>query len=884
MSNYLKPRKLNPFLLNTTYVGPTFNLFTFGTSRNISVPSVNLYAGGTGSYYFYNPFATSSTGFTDVSRQIGLSNLYKVNQDFSPDAIFNSNTASGMLQFFRIADDSSGTYISLNTSNGYFSSSDAKFFFKLLPDGNFATVFNQNAVYNINAPIGSGAYFNNYVNAIKIQSDGKILVGGAFDGYKGYYGRLIRLNVDGTLDTAFATNMAISLSGVLEVFSIQIQTNGKIIFGYNNTSSALRFKRINPDGTEDTSYLTNSTAVGINNTGTNISSTFLQSDGKLLIFGGSLNHLTYGVCYVLRLNTDGTEDLSFTNNVVRPSGVNAFNASVNSVAEVSGKLYMSGSFSQWTSNVANQGLSSVVSFNSDLTLNASFNDVAVRNGTTPLIDRTVGTNPSINLAVSSSGKLIVTGNFINYKNINFLNYCIFLNPANGALDIDSSKKISNYGTRTRKFHGSVSRIRYSSGDNSYIAAGNFITYGELFYSAAAPITNSNRCSYVLKLNSDGTVNNEFNDNTVYTGVSRFNAGVSDVAIQNDSKVILAGSFTNVSYSDIAPNNINNINYFLRLNSDGTPDQSFILNSSIVLSGAVYVSRFSVGVSRTLVLSSGKILIAGGFSNYNGSAGGTVTGLNRFIRLNSDGTEDRVYNDTATRNGTTGKFNNTISAICELPSGQVLLGGAFTNYGGTTNYNRLIMLSASGSVGATELSFINNAVVSGAGGTAKFGGSITSIVQQSDGKILIGGSFLNYGTLTGVTRLIRLNSNGTLDTAFSDNLKVGTAPKFTAGQIDSITVDSDGKILVGGTFDYASNGSNNSHYRFIKLNSDGTLDTSFSSNAIFSSIYSSTVSSCLILNNSYYVVGNFYNYFQGRLRYNYDKFDYFVMLNKDGTIK
>ena len=62
-------------------------------------------------------------------------------------------------------------------------------------------------------------------------------------------------------------------------------------------------------------------------------------------------------------------------------------------------------------------------------------------------------------------------------------------------------------------------------------------------------------------------------------------------------------------------------------------------------------------------------------------------------------------------------------------------------------------------------------------------------MQPDGKILIGGSFT---TVLGVTRnnIARLNTDGTLDTAFNPNAN---------DDVYSIAVQADGKILVGGVF-------------------------------------------------------------------------------------
>ena len=72
--------------------------------------------------------------------------------------------------------------------------------------------------------------------------------------------------------------------------------------------------------------------------------------------------------------------------------------------------------------------------------------------------------------------------------------------------------------------------------------------------------------------------------------------------------------------------------------------------------------------------------------------------------------------------------------------------------------------------------------------------INAAVVQPDGKILIGGTFTtlspNGGAAVTRNRIARLNADGTLDTAFNPNAN---------GDVYSIAVQADGKILAGGTF-------------------------------------------------------------------------------------
>src|SRR5437588_12536994 len=69
-----------------------------------------------------------------------------------------------------------------------------------------------------------------------------------------------------------------------------------------------------------------------------------------------------------------------------------------------------------------------------------------------------------------------------------------------------------------------------------------------------------------------------------------------------------------------------------------------------------------------------------------------------------------------------------------------------------------------------------------------------VVVQSDGKILIGGDFTtlspNGGAAVTRNHIARLNPDGTLDTAFDPNAD---------SYVDSIAVQADGKILIGGDF-------------------------------------------------------------------------------------
>jgi uncharacterized delta-60 repeat protein len=141
----------------------------------------------------------------------------------------------------------------------------------------------------------------------------------------------------------------------------------------------------------------------------------------------------------------------------------------------------------------------------------------------------------------------------------------------------------------------------------------------------------------------------------------------------------------------------------------------------------------------------------------------------------------------------------------------------------------------------------------------------SMREQPDGKILIGGWFGDYNG-DNVNSIFRLNSDGTLDPTFQN---VGLLNDAAYG----IDLQSDGKILVGGWFDsYDGQPIVNG---FARLNTDGTLDTTFLANTGF------TINSQQFANNTIKVLpddkilvgGGFVNYnnmdYRGVMKFNQD---------------
>ncbi len=157
----------------------------------------------------------------------------------------------------------------------------------------------------------------------------------------------------------------------------------------------------------------------------------------------------------------------------------------------------------------------------------------------------------------------------------------------------------------------------------------------------------------------------------------------------------------------------------------------------------------------------------------------------------------------------------INTYAETNDGGIIIAGNFTNYGGITGRNYLVKVTQDG--------VINNEFTTNASNGAKFNLPINKVKQRADGSILIAGNFTNYSGITNQDYLILLNADGTLNTTFSNNVK---GPNKFNSQIISFDIQSDGKIVLIGTFSNYEGRLGRS--RLIRLNSDGTTDNTFNS--------------------------------------------------------
>lgn len=188
----------------------------------------------------------------------------------------------------------------------------------------------------------------------------------------------------------------------------------------------------------------------------------------------------------------------------------------------------------------------------------------------------------------------------------------------------------------------------------------------------------------------------------------------------------------------------------------------------------------------------------------------LAGFTLLAQQQFPGNLDLSFNTTDTGYGEQVGASSTVYSVVRQPDQKILIGGNFTTYNNVSRV-RIARLNEDGT--------LDTSFDPGAGATGGTPASVRAIALQPDGKILIGGLFTTYNGVAR-NRIARLNADGTLDTSFDP----GTGTSATASHyINSIVLQPDGKILIGGLFtEY--NGTARS--RIARLNEDGTLDTSF----------------------------------------------------------
>ncbi|MCX6876480.1 MAG: choice-of-anchor D domain-containing protein [Verrucomicrobia bacterium] len=364
--------------------------------------------------------------------------------------------------------------------------------------------------------------------------------------------------------------------------------------------------------------------------GTYVNGTAVQSDGKILIVGNFTSVGGLPRSNLARLNTDGTVDTSATFNA--PTNVNGQILCI--AVQNDGRIVVGGTFTSISGLTRNR----IARLNSDGTVESTstFNPGSGIGG---------GAGGGIGgvscLAIQPDGKILVAGDFTSVSGQTRTGIAR-LNP-DGSLE-----SIDTFNCSTDGSYPEVLCVAVQP-DGKIVLAGNFTT------------VNGQTRSKIARILHDGALEGSGTFTpSIFTHIVGQGDGlgyITSALIQRDGKIVIGGKFVSVNgqpRSRIA-----------RLNSDGTLESLSTFNPGTGLNDSVNSEVLSMALQ-----ADGRILVSGEFTAVNGEARG------RIARLEPNGNLE----GTMTFDAGTGT-NNVAKSVAVRPDGRILLAGGFTAFNG-----------------------------------------------------------------------------------------------------------------------------------------------------------------------------------------------------------
>lgn len=355
------------------------------------------------------------------------------------------------------------------------------------------------------------------VYGIVIQPDAKIIAVGSFTHYNGkLYNRIIRFNIDGSVDNSFS--IGTGFNGVVRTILIY----GSIYIGgeftsYNGTNCN-HIVSLNLDGSINTSF----------NYGTgfdgNVYSIIKLFSGELLVGGQFDSYRDYYNTDMVKIKTDGSHDITYI--------VGGFNNSVYCLMENPRdfRIHVGGTMTKYRN---------VFSCNGYMDLSVYY---------FPFDNRTFSPGAVVlAMAYQSDGKVLIGGIFSSFNGVACMSI-VRLSP--DEINQDSSYSVDSSFVTGTGFNQAVDGITIQP-DGKILVCGSFDKY------------NGVSCGHIVRLNIDGTIDNSFIIGSGFDNTSKC------VAIQSDSKLIYGGDYT--TYQGISVNKI------CRLTSVGAIDNETIVS-------------------------------------------------------------------------------------------------------------------------------------------------------------------------------------------------------------------------------------------------------------------------------------------------------------------
>ena len=656
--------------------------------------------------------------------------------------------------------------------------------------GQLDPLFGNNGIVNTSFGATSGDYLT-FAKQVLTSPDGNIylLLNEAF---------ISKRFPNGVIDSAYGFN-GFSTTVSLTDAAAALQADGKIlIVGSRINDRSFIIARLNTNGTPDSSFGNNGVKSILFKDPAYARSVALQTDGKIVVAGYTIDINSYVYFAVARYNTNGSVDNSFNGNgqtitdfefKIPPQSIDGdtielHNAYAYTVAiQPNNKIVLGG----YANTPAGYDFA-IARYNTNGKPDSSF-------GTNGKQTTDFGSTNDIgySLAIQPDAKIILAG----YSSTNTTNhFCVARYDSLGQPD----NSFNGNGKQTTDV-GSDELIGNSAGlqSNGKILVAGYTQNGGLNDFA------------VVRFNINGTIDNTFNGTgTVTTDFNNTDDYAGSIAIQSDDKILVAG----YSFINYPPNITAQHLAVARYNSDGSLDNSFANGGKLSGDSAQKYTRFNA----TAIQADGKVLAAGyawNGNNYDFAV----------IRYTVNGIPDTSFGNNGILLTDFGS-DDEAGSIALQPDGKIIVGGF------TGNVNHQFAVARYTVNGSLDNTFNGNGLQAFPMGYADIFGAVA---LQPDGKIVMAGSTytdVNYDSA--FFAIARLNNDGSPDNTFGTNGKQLNQLQSSASFAYSVAIQKDTQIVAAGRV--IINGQNN--FALIRYTKNGSLDTTFSNDGMQSSVVGS----------------------------------------------
>jgi len=296
---------------------------------------------------------------------------------------------------------------------------------------------------------------------------------------------------------------------------------------------------------------------------------------------------------------------------------------------------------------------------------------------------------------------------------------------------------------------------------------------------------------------------------------------NDVKVQPDGKIVAVGS-------SISPGYATTVIEVTRYLPDGTFDPTFGTNGHYNYSAYTESNAY-----KCLIRADGKILIAGGTTNY-------AHYWMLLIQLNADGTPDQTFGNSGVSIYTMGPQENYLYSLALTTDGKILAAG----YSQDASYNNIPVVLRYMATGDVDLSFGNNGVATVP--VTEIDNAYSAISVQSDGKILAAGHIsngLNWFSLL----ITRFNTDGSLDATYGSGGIVNLNLNNVDDEFFDMKLNENNEAFLSGFSVIQVDTNFNYHGLLMKFDVSGQVVNSFGTNgSVITGDVPYTVGDALIL--------------------------------------